>query len=60
VVVVATGAFFKVPAFWSMIIVHFGENWGKFTLMAWMPIYYKATLGERAKAATSPASCYPS
>lgn len=38
-------AFFKVPAFWSMIIVHFGENWGKFTLMAWMPIYYKATLG---------------
>eukprot|EP00873_Tetraselmis_striata_P041947 jgi/Tetstr1/462211/TSEL_007274.t1 len=39
------GAFFKVPAFWSMMMVHFGENWGKFTLMAWMPIYYQSTLG---------------
>eukprot|EP00951_Prasinocladus_malaysianus_P030073 scaffold281146_cov50-Prasinocladus_malaysianus.AAC.1 len=31
-----------------MNVVHFGENWGKFTLMAWMPVYYRSTLGNNA------------
>mmetsp|Transcript_30910 Transcript_30910/g.87495 ORF Transcript_30910/g.87495 Transcript_30910/m.87495 type:complete len:619 (-) Transcript_30910:88-1944(-) len=36
------GTFFKLPAFWAMNTVHFCENWGKFTLMAWMPAFYRS------------------
>jgi ACS family sodium-dependent inorganic phosphate cotransporter len=32
---------FSTPAVWALIINHFCTNWGLYTLMAWLPSYFK-------------------
>jgi ACS family sodium-dependent inorganic phosphate cotransporter len=31
------------PAVWALIVNHFCTNWGLYTLMAWLPSYFKKT-----------------
>ncbi|GBG81564.1 hypothetical protein CBR_g32555 [Chara braunii] len=38
------GAFFQSPAVWAMIYAHFCNNWGHYTLLAWLPTYFSDEL----------------
>ena len=33
------------PAVWAMIIAHFCNNWGAYTLLTCIPSYFKDALG---------------
>ncbi|ERN14304.1 hypothetical protein AMTRI_Chr13g90530 [Amborella trichopoda] len=37
-------AFFKSPAVWAMIYVHFCGSWGHYTCLSWLPTYFSEEL----------------
>lgn len=36
---------FKCPALWAIVVNHFCHNWSLYMLLAWLPSYFKTTLG---------------
>lgn len=34
-------AFFRSPAVWAMIYAHFCGNWGHYSLLSWLPTYFR-------------------
>jgi len=46
------GEFARCPAVWAVVVTHFCNNWGYYTLLAWLPSYFEGGLGQDLSAAT--------
>lgn len=38
-------AFFRSRSIWAIIMIHFAYNWGFYTLLSWLPIFFREGLG---------------
>lgn len=36
------GNFLRYPSTWALIVAHWSDNWGKFALLSWMPMYFNS------------------
>jgi len=46
------GEFVRSPPVWAVICTHFCNNWGYYTLLAWLPSYFEGGLGQDLSAST--------
>lgn len=52
VVQIPWGEFVRSPPVWAVICTHFCNNWGYYTLLAWLPSYFEGGLGQDLSAST--------
>jgi ACS family sodium-dependent inorganic phosphate cotransporter len=51
------GQFLKSPAVWAIIVAHFSENWGFYTLLTQLPTFMKGNLRMKVSNTAAVVTC---